>query len=40
MAWPLLDRNASPCFWPLWEKRVRLVRRYPWLYALVWMDFR
>lgn len=34
------DKGSSPCFWPLYRLRVRLVRRFPWLYSVVWGDFR
>ena len=39
LGWPLIDRG-DPCFWPLFDMRVRLVRKFPSLYPLVWWDWR
>lgn len=38
--WPILDRGEAPCRWPFYRQRVALVRAYPWLYGVVWGDFR
>lgn len=39
MSWPLIDRGA-PINWPFYKARVKLVRKYPKLYGIVWFDFR
>ena len=39
VGYPWVD-VGQPCFWPLYEWRVRTARKYPQLHRLIWNDWR
>lgn len=39
MGYPYIDKGV-PATWPLYKLRVRIARRFPKIYPLMWCDFR